>query len=35
MPLLTFPGDTFAGRMAASLLTARGLDECVLAGRGV
>ena len=34
VPLLTFPGDTFAGRMAASLLTALGLDECVLAGRG-
>ncbi len=34
VPLLTFPGDTFAGRMAASLLAALGLDECVLAGRG-
>ena len=33
VPLLTFAGDTFAGRMAASLLTALGLDECILAGR--
>ena len=34
VPLLTFAGDTFAGRMAASLLAALGQDECVLAGRG-
>lgn len=33
VPLLTFAGDTFAGRMAASLLTALGLTECIVAGR--
>ena len=34
VPLLTFPGTTFAGRMATSLLTALGLDECIAATRG-
>jgi predicted O-linked N-acetylglucosamine transferase (SPINDLY family) len=29
VPLLTMPGDTFAGRVAASLLRAAGLDEMI------
>ena len=33
VPLLTFPGDTFAGRMATSLLAALGLNECIASGR--
>jgi len=33
VPLLTFPGTTFAGRMATSLLTALGLAECIAADR--
>lgn len=33
VPLLTFPGTTFAGRMATSLLTALGLPECIAADR--
>lgn len=33
VPLLTFPGATFAGRMATSLLTALGLPECIAADR--
>ncbi len=33
VPLLAFPGDRYAGRMAASLLAAAGLDDCVLPDR--
>lgn len=33
VPLLTFPGTTFAGRMATSLLTALDLQECIAADR--
>ena len=33
VPLLTFPGATFAGRMATSLLSALGLRECVVPDR--
>ncbi|MBW8367884.1 MAG: tetratricopeptide repeat protein [Arenimonas sp.] len=33
VPLLAFLGETFASRMAGSLLHAAGLDECVAAGR--
>ncbi|GAB3512151.1 hypothetical protein GCM10027400_18500 [Pseudoxanthomonas daejeonensis] len=33
VPLLTFPGTTFAGRMATSLLTALGLPGCIAADR--
>ena len=33
VPLVTFPGDTFAGRMAASLLTAVGMPECIARDR--
>ena len=29
VPLLAFPGDTFVGRMAASLLGAAGMPECI------
>ncbi|WP_051412716.1 glycosyltransferase family 41 protein [Pseudoxanthomonas sp. J35] len=33
VPLLTFTGDTFAGRMATSLLRSLGLHECIRADR--
>ena len=33
VPLLTFPGTTFAGRMATSLLTALDLQECIATDR--
>lgn len=33
VPLLTFPGSTFAGRMATSLLTALDLQECIATDR--
>ncbi|GAB3733854.1 hypothetical protein GCM10028862_16540 [Luteimonas pelagia] len=33
VPLLTFPGEAFVGRMAASLLSATGLRECIAADR--
>ena len=33
VPLLTSPGDTFVSRMAASVLHAAGLDDCVLPDR--
>lgn len=33
VPLLAFPGETFVGRMAASLLQAAGLGDCVLPDR--
>lgn len=29
LPLLTLAGRTFSGRMAASLLTAVGLEDCI------
>lgn len=34
VPLLAFPGDTFVGRMAASLLHSAGIPECIAADRG-
>src|SRR5690606_19688896 len=34
VPLLTCPGDTFASRVAASLLTAVGLPEMIVAHFG-
>lgn len=34
VPVLSFPGRTFVGRMATSLLHAAGLPECVAADRG-
>lgn len=34
VPLLTFAGDNFVGRMATSLLQHAGLPECVAADRG-
>jgi predicted O-linked N-acetylglucosamine transferase (SPINDLY family) len=33
LPLLTWPGETFAARLGASLLTALGLPELIAAGR--
>lgn len=33
VPLLAFPGDTFVGRMAASLLSVAGLPECIARDR--
>ena len=33
VPVLTWPGDTFAGRVAASLVHAAGLPELAAAGR--
>lgn len=33
VPLLTWPGDSFAGRVAASLIHAAGLAELAVAGR--
>lgn len=33
VPLLAFPGDTFVSRMAASLLSAAGLPECIASDR--
>lgn len=34
VPLLAFPGRTFVGRMATSLLHAAGLPDCIAADRG-
>jgi predicted O-linked N-acetylglucosamine transferase (SPINDLY family) len=33
VPLLAFPGDTFVSRMAASLLSAAGMPECIARDR--